>query len=108
MNLARLKNPAVGSLWVGVAIRRNLPRSSRHTGIVYRSIDDRLHMVHMAWHNRLIDEDYDTDFLCAEPQLDPILAESFADYCCKVAGKSAGRAIPYNLLRAYPNNPMQR
>ncbi len=107
MDISRLKRAVTDAdvPWVGVAIRRNLPDTSRHTGIIYRAAAGELRMADMAWHEVFRDQAYNPawDYYCAVPHFeDPIIEESFADYCAHVSASASQRQPPYNLLAANP------
>lgn len=106
MDITRLKHAVADAdvPWVGVAILRNSPDPSRHTGIVYRHPGTgALHLADMAWHRNFRNQPYNPawGYWCAVPHFaDPIIEESFADYCAHVAASLPARKPPYNLLSA--------
>lgn len=107
MDISRLKHNVTDAdvTWVGVAVLR-FPDGGRHTGILYRDDDsDKLYMAEMAWHELFRNQPYNPawGYSCAIPQFDdPILEETFADYCAHVGRSMAQKRPPYVLKAADP------
>lgn len=98
MDLTRFKVKNDQVEWVGVLIRRNpLPATNTHAAVAYRDMDGIL-MMHMADHELFLAGRCDPSYLCAVPPLDPVLAQSFADYCARVARANSSKKIPYDLI----------
>ena len=107
MDATRLVTRQEDVPWVAVLVCRNPhPHNNTHAAVAYRAVNGQLAMAHMAHHERFfgLNRDgrtpipYDPAFLCAVPKLDPVLAESFADYCSRVARANHLKQIPYVFL----------
>lgn len=68
-----------------------------HAGIVYRAADDKVHVLHLAWHHLLKDDVRlaASSWAAATPTIDAIDLEVLAGYCATVGQQ--GMRVPYAL-----------
>ena len=84
---------------VGVAISI-MPLGNTHTGVIYRDADNHVLFLHLEFHLRLKNTNFDTSYLCADPCLETEDAEAVAGYCRLLANGIAPIqfAIHYNTI----------
>jgi hypothetical protein len=87
---------------VGVALTITANRNS-HAGIVFRDTQDRVRLLHLAFHHDLKHEAFNrVEYLCADPEFDAVDAEIVAAHCRLIA------SLAPNINFAIHHNPAAR
>jgi hypothetical protein len=68
-----------------------------HVGVLYRAADDRIAVIHLAWHFQLRCDRSLERWAFAPPRIDPIELEVLSGFCALV--EAVRPAIPYGFLR---------
>jgi len=75
--------------------RLDINRDQQHTGLLYFD-GDRVNFLHLAWHDALLQDSPDKDYLWLDIPLDPANKIHFATYCAMVYENNKD-GIPYGL-----------
>jgi hypothetical protein len=87
----------VGSIAFAIKI---VPQSTQnHVGLIYRSHNSKIMLLHLAWHYDLRHQEWDGTYYWLELSgLETELQETFADWAVLVADATPGTPIPYSVI----------
>ncbi len=94
MDPERAKDTPDPDTIVAVAVGRlgNPPRTT-HAGLVYRDGDGKLAALHLGWHELLLTDPFDSPYVFAYPEIDPVRASNVAGLCRLIRNQRP--KIPY-------------
>jgi hypothetical protein len=69
---------------VGVALTITEGRNT-HVGLIYRDDEDKVWLLHLAFHCELVSEVFPASYICADPELEYEDAEAVAGHCRLIA-----------------------
>lgn len=96
----------ISSLAIAIAGSKvTTSEDGRHLGIFFRSEDEPLQLIHMAWHDALICEEPNSDYcwIPCSSHIDPVILDTIADWLATVY-KVNGSTMPYS-IKSYLSDP---
>jgi hypothetical protein len=95
MDLSRIKIDDLEVEFIAVAICRS--GDGYHVGVLHRRSGQPPRLLHLASHNRLLDDLFSADHICIVPAIDRDDALNIAGLCRRVATARLRKQVPYAL-----------
>lgn len=90
-------NESIAFAIAGSIVTRDVRQ--KHIGLIYRNQDSKIMLLHLAWHHKLIKEEWDGKYHWLELKgLDRELQETFADWAEIVSNAGEETPIPYSVI----------